>query len=207
MEADLNCHHNMMMMKWTNQTTTVSKLFSHLWSLKMSWRKCLSMVGKREYSWFSFNRAAPSRRSRSARLCLVWKRESWEGVKTNQDHIIQDICVTENTQVRRCSGCLCYLFHILLQSLLLFYNISKGDVWAGHIPVIHEWHLIPGLWLAVQWRVAICTDQERCWLCPVLWPSFGHLWLTPVYWTYTFKGRHSMVVKQNDSMLGKCCSQ
>lgn len=46
----------------------------HLWSLKMSWRKCLSILGKREYSCFSFRRLAPSRRSRSARLCLDWKK-------------------------------------------------------------------------------------------------------------------------------------
>lgn len=69
---------------------------------------------------------------------------------TDQDNIIQGVCVTEDTTLCRYSRCVCYLFHILLQSLLLFYNVSKRDMWAGHIPVVHVWHLITGLWLAVQ---------------------------------------------------------
>ena len=59
-----------------------------------------------------------------------------------------------------------YLFLVLLQSLLLFNNISKRHMKAGHIPVVHEWHLTMGLWLVVQW------------LCPVSWSRS---------WTYTLK--------------------
>ncbi len=56
----------------------------------------------------------------------------------------------------------CYLFHVVLQSLLLFNNISQRDVGAGHVPVVHKWHLTTGLWLAVQRCVTICTNPERC---------------------------------------------
>lgn len=44
----------------------------------------------------------------------------------------------------------CHLFNVLLQSLLLLYDISKRDVRVGRIPVVHERHLTTGLRLAVQ---------------------------------------------------------
>lgn len=94
-------------------------------------------------------------------------------------HFIQYVHVSKKYCRRK--RFLSYLFFILLQSLLLLYNISERGVLARHIPVVHEWHLITGLWLAVQRHVTICTNQERCRLCLVSLPRFGYVWLTPVH--------------------------
>lgn len=96
-------------------------------------------------------------------------------------HFIQYVHASKNTEVCRCKRSLSYLFFVLLQSLLLLYNISERIVLARHVPVVHEWHLITGLWLAVQRHVTICTNQERCWLCLVSLPRFSYVWLTPVH--------------------------
>lgn len=87
-----------------------------------------------------------------------------------------------------------YLFHVLLQSLLLLYNISERHMRAGHIPVVHEWHQTRGFWLALSGCVTICSSQDRWWLCPVSWPSFGHRWFTPAY---THRGQQWKTMTRN----------
>lgn len=57
-----------------------------------------------------------------------------------------------------------HLFHVIVKSLLLPDNISERNVWLGHVPVVHEWHLTVPLWVAIRQR----------------WSRCGHVRLAPV---------------------------
>lgn len=81
------------------------------------------MVGKSAYSWFSFKRAAPSFLSRTVRFLLACR--CIEKRLVCQDSITRGTSVVCNT-VGALVVLVTDLFHFLLQSLLLLYNISEG---------------------------------------------------------------------------------
>lgn len=73
------------------------------------------------------------------------------------------------------------LFHFLLQSLLLLYNISEGHKLVWRIPVVHDWHQIWGVRLAALGRPTIGSSPGSLWLFSISWTCIDHRWLGPVF--------------------------